>query len=299
VTAEERSPALRWGGGAAIALLLHGCVIVLLLRAGTLAVPVPPAAEAIMLDLQPAAPSPAGAILSAPAAEPPPMPAPSPAPAETSVPVPAQAAETPPVPSAVETAPDPSEPALPEPAVPQATVPDPVPLAPPPAFAPAIVPVPAPAPRPPIHSVPPRPATHQRPVPAARPVPPARAPETTREAPATPASPASPAPPALARAPDPVAAASWRSALVARLQAAKRYPEQAREAGEQGVALARFTIDRAGRVLSASLVRSSGFPALDEEAIALIHRAEPLPPLPADTAGSTVTLTVPVSFALR
>jgi protein TonB len=125
----------------------------------------------------------------------------------------------------------------------------------------------------------------------------------TREAPATPASPAYQAPqaaaPAPARVPDPAAAASWRSTLAARLQAAKRYPEQAREAGEQGVAVARFTMDRAGRVLSASLVRSSGHPALDAEAIALIRRAEPLPPPPADTGGATLTLTVPVSFALR
>ncbi len=63
--------------------------------------------------------------------------------------------------------------------------------------------------------------------------------------------------------------------------------------------MATFTMDRAGHVLSAALVRSSGSPALDEEAVALIHRAEPMPPMPAEMQGPTVTLTVPITFALR
>lgn len=84
-----------------------------------------------------------------------------------------------------------------------------------------------------------------------------------------------------------------------RLQRAKRYPDTARARGEQGVAYATFTMDRRGRVLSASIVRSSNSRMLDEEAVALIRRAEPLPPMPADLAGDTITLTVPVTFSLR
>ncbi len=63
--------------------------------------------------------------------------------------------------------------------------------------------------------------------------------------------------------------------------------------------MATFTMDRAGHVLAATLVHSSGSLALDEEAMALIRRAEPLPPVPAEMPGATVTLTVPVTFALR
>lgn len=33
--------------------------------------------------------------------------------------------------------------------------------------------------------------------------------------------------------------------------------------------------------------------------MALIRRAEPLPPVPAEMPGATVTLTVPVTFALH
>jgi protein TonB len=92
---------------------------------------------------------------------------------------------------------------------------------------------------------------------------------------------------------------TWRGELTSRLQRAKRYPDSARSNGQQGVAIATFTMDRAGHVLAALLVRSSGFPGLDEEAVALIRRAEPLPAMPDEMPGSTVTLTVPVAFSLR
>lgn len=58
-------------------------------------------------------------------------------------------------------------------------------------------------------------------------------------------------------------------------------------------------MDRNGRILSAGIARSSGSVLLDEEALAMIRRAEPLPPLPAEVAGTTLTLTVPVTFSLR
>lgn len=105
--------------------------------------------------------------------------------------------------------------------------------------------------------------------------------------------------PAAPAAPQSNAVPSWRSELVGRLQRAKRYPEAARSRGEQGVATATFTVDRGGRVLSASLVRSSSSRLLDEEALALIRRAEPLPPMPAEMPGDAATLTIPVSFSLR
>jgi protein TonB len=83
------------------------------------------------------------------------------------------------------------------------------------------------------------------------------------------------------------------------LQRAKRYPDVAREGDEQGVATVTFTMDRNGHILSASLVRSSGSPALDEEAVAMVHRADPLPPMPVELAGNMVKFTLPVTFSLR
>lgn len=91
----------------------------------------------------------------------------------------------------------------------------------------------------------------------------------------------------------------WQSDIVGRLQRSKRYPEMARSRGEEGVALVRFTLDRDGNVLSAAIVRSTHSSLLDEEAVMLVRRAAPLPPVPAELAGATVTLTVPVTFSLR
>jgi protein TonB len=58
-------------------------------------------------------------------------------------------------------------------------------------------------------------------------------------------------------------------------------------------------MDRQGHVLSAQIAKSSGYDALDDETLALIHRAEPLPPPPPEVAGETVALTVPVQFSLK
>ena len=91
----------------------------------------------------------------------------------------------------------------------------------------------------------------------------------------------------------------WQAELLGRLQHAKRYPDAARERDEQGVATVSFVLDRGGHVLSAALVRSSGSAALDGEALALVQRAEPLPPMPPVMAGGSIRLTVPITFALH
>jgi protein TonB len=84
--------------------------------------------------------------------------------------------------------------------------------------------------------------------------------------------------------------AGWRSLLMAHLQRRKRALS-----GEHGRAKAyvRFAIDGTGKVLSANLVQSSGFGELDREAVALVHRASPVPVPP---LGANRTITVPVGF---
>ncbi|MCQ4160513.1 energy transducer TonB [Roseomonas sp. GC11] len=89
---------------------------------------------------------------------------------------------------------------------------------------------------------------------------------------------------------------SWQARLIAHLERHKRYPAGARARREQGMAYLSFTIDEEGRVLSASLQRSSGFVELDEEVLAMIRRAARVPPPP---AGLPLTITTPVIFLLR
>ena len=90
--------------------------------------------------------------------------------------------------------------------------------------------------------------------------------------------------------------ATWKSRLMARLERAKRYPSGARRRGEEGVAYVSFAIDARGQVLSAQLARSSGHSELDEEVLALVRRASPLPPPPPGVPG---TITAPVRFNIR
>ncbi|MET4685220.1 protein TonB [Brevundimonas faecalis] len=114
-------------------------------------------------------------------------------------------------------------------------------------------------------------------------------------APATTAPPARPAPPASVAA----SAQTWEGMLLAHLERRKRYPAEARAQRRQGVAYVRFAMTRDGRVLSAELERSSGYPALDREAVALLRRAQPLPKPPPEVPGDPVSLSVPVEFFMR
>lgn len=91
----------------------------------------------------------------------------------------------------------------------------------------------------------------------------------------------------------------WRDLLLYRLEQAKRYPYQARRMRQEGVSYLRFTMDREGQVLSASIDQSSGHKLLDDEVLALIRRVQPLPKPPSDIPGDPVEVVVPVEFFLR
>lgn len=66
--------------------------------------------------------------------------------------------------------------------------------------------------------------------------------------------------------------------------------------GDRGVVVVRFAITRAGGATGIALARSSGNGALDQAATALVRRASPFPPLPAEFGPSVMPLTVPISF---
>ena len=92
---------------------------------------------------------------------------------------------------------------------------------------------------------------------------------------------------------------SWQASLVRQLQRFKRYPPEAQSRHEQGVVLLGFTLDRNGHVLAHNIARSSGYADLDEEVMAMILRAQPLPPFPANMTQPRIDLTVPIRFSLR
>ncbi len=93
--------------------------------------------------------------------------------------------------------------------------------------------------------------------------------------------------------------ATWQTVLLKHLQQYKRYPQSAQTQGEQGVVLLGFSVDRNGRVLEHRIVQSSGHADLDDEVMAMIERAQPLPAFPTSMTQSKLDLTVPIRFSLR
>jgi len=89
---------------------------------------------------------------------------------------------------------------------------------------------------------------------------------------------------------------TWRSQILAVIERNKRYPETSARRGEHGVAQVFFSLDRQGRLVDSRIVRSSGANALDEEALALLQRAQPFPPVPPGIPGDRVNLLLPLRF---
>ena len=92
---------------------------------------------------------------------------------------------------------------------------------------------------------------------------------------------------------------SWKSLLVSQLERSKRYPTEARARGEQGVAQLAFSVDRHGGVHDARIVRSSGSALLDRETLAMVERAQPLPPPPPELPGTQIAIVVPIRYNIR
>ena len=207
--------------------------------------------------------------------------------------------EEPPV--QAEMPPPPAEPPPPEPEPPPPPPEEPVAATeppPPPIEAPAPVVEPLPPPTPPKPEVkpPPKPAVRRVDRPATR--------AAAASAPSQPAS-AAVAPPQTAYAPTPVPAPvpstevspGYRALLSAWLESHKRYPDSARQRGEEGRAVLRFAIDRSGRVLASAVAQSTGHPDLDASLEEMMRDAV-LPPFPAGMTQPRIDVSVTIRFSL-
>ncbi|MBJ9974373.1 TonB family protein [Pseudomonas sp. S75] len=189
-----------------------------------------------------------------------------------------QAIELPPAAMMVELAPLP-EPAPPPP--PKAVPPPPAPVEEPP------LPKLAEAPKPKIAiPKPPKPKPKpQQPKPEKKPEPPKDEPPAKEPVADTPPS---NAPPKKSAAPEPSIASNsnalpnWQSDLLRHLSKFKRYPEDARRRGLQGITRLRFVVDAEGKVLSYSIASGSGSASLDRATMDMIRRAGAVPKPPAE-----------------
>jgi protein TonB len=91
---------------------------------------------------------------------------------------------------------------------------------------------------------------------------------------------------------------AFRSRLLQHIERFRRYPSQAREAGQEGVVRIQFVMDSQGNVIEAWVELSSGSALLDEEAIAAVMRARPLPTPPSNWPQS-FGVALPIGFSLQ
>jgi periplasmic protein TonB len=91
----------------------------------------------------------------------------------------------------------------------------------------------------------------------------------------------------------------WESALVAHIERFKRYPAEARARGHQGLARVAFTIDREGRLRASRVLQTSGSAELDQESLAMLTRAQPMPKPPNQVQTSELSFVVPIRFNIR
>ncbi len=88
---------------------------------------------------------------------------------------------------------------------------------------------------------------------------------------------------------------NYRARLLAHIQPFRRYPSEAEAIAAHGVTQLIFRVDQDGNVMGVWIKSSSGFEALDNEAMATVLRAQPMPHVPAGLP-SPLTVQLPVSF---
>ena len=198
-------------------------------------------------------------------------------------------------PAQVETLPPQVEPPPPEPEpVPPRDEPVVATEPPPPApEAPVPVAEPPPMPRKPAVKPPPKPRSEKA-QPSATVAPPQPAPAVV----AAPQTQTAYAPtPVPAPVPSAEVSPGYRALLSAWLESHKRYPDSARQRGEEGRAVLRFAVDRSGRVVDFTVAQSSGYPDLDAS-IEEMMRGALLPPFPASMTQPRIEVSVTIRFSL-
>ena len=90
---------------------------------------------------------------------------------------------------------------------------------------------------------------------------------------------------------------TWQKKLAAHFDKYKRYP--ADRVTQMAEVVVSFVLDRNGHVLSTSVLKGSGDSAFDAAAIAMLQRADPVPPPPPLVADEGLMFTLPVVFHIK
>lgn len=92
---------------------------------------------------------------------------------------------------------------------------------------------------------------------------------------------------------------SWQKALHLHISKHKRYPSQARDRRVEGVVTVSFSLDGTGHVTNVRVLKGSGSTLLDDEALEILKRADPLPAPPEQSLETARNLSLPIQFNIR
>lgn len=78
-----------------------------------------------------------------------------------------------------------------------------------------------------------------------------------------------------------------------------KLPDAALKSGQRAEVVVSFKVDRKGQVVSASVKKASKSARLDQEALAALQRASPLPKPPAEMPGELFDFVIPITFKMH
>lgn len=93
---------------------------------------------------------------------------------------------------------------------------------------------------------------------------------------------------------------SYQGLLGAHLSRFKQYPNSALARQEEGIIIIKLQVDENGFVLQKEIKKKCAYNTLNTEVIALIDRANPLPPPPKEMLqGGKLTFSMPISYSIK
>jgi protein TonB len=92
---------------------------------------------------------------------------------------------------------------------------------------------------------------------------------------------------------------AYKSQISRRLNQYKKYPPEAMARQLSGIVRVSFRISSRGRISAVRMTASSGYGALDAEALALLKRCNPFPPIPEALGLERLELDVPIIFSVK